>query len=387
MILSAHDERQAINQNIALSGEPIPRLEVIDDSIDAKVHVKNGHLELERLNVRISKNGSLLSMLGDANKALQQQQIILEKLVVLKLDKQKEENRTCLSVEKMQEKLAEVRSRQSALEKRNGMLKELIAKQQELLQSRMQRRKALLERSTARTARLCAELRKCEEQAEMLQQRLDDEYAELDGDKKESQRWSERDNEVISDGRSEEWFAEDELSFSPEQGQDLEGYLQRKIANHPVVIRHPENFLREKSHSCCTRDELIVGVQFGLQQHIRQYKAKNDSTKEVDLDVTDIQEEDIDKALLSEQPLLTDLVQRSKSQLLNSPTEHSKKIKKYELPNLESVIPRNIGSKRIPQRNSAVFLSPNSWRSEANSSNTKFAKIQFPVGPIGLDLQ
>jgi hypothetical protein len=387
MILSAHGERQASHEGRGLLGEQVRGPQVNDDLTDVKSHLQHGHIESDALNVRISKNSALLSTLAEANKALQRQQVILEKLVVMKLNKQKQESRTEPAVDEMLSKLAEVRSRQSALEQRNETMKQLIAKQQELLQTRMQRRKALLERSAARTASLRAELRRCEEAAQLLQQQLDDEYVELDNQNNCSQTPSQRDEEMYSDCRSEEWFAEDELSFSPEEGQDLEGYLQRRTTNDPVVIRHPENFLREKSLSCCTRDEFLVGIQSGQSQHKLQYRIKVDSAKAADLDVTDIQEEDSEKTLQSEQPSLTDLIQRSKSQLPNLPTEHSKKIKKNTLQIPEAQVSRNIGIRKLPARNPAVFSSPTSWRSEASSSASRAAKINFPIAPVGLDSQ
>lgn len=170
----------------------------------------------------ISKNNKMLSALKESNLLLQQQLQMMERLAEMKITKMKQESRRPSDRDERQAKLAEIRSTQAKLVERNATTKRLISKQQELLRKQFDARREVLQQSASRVANLRAELAAAEaHEAEIA--------AQLAAEQCEMQRHTEPSrpsgSEELSVGWNEEWFAEDERSFSAD-GADYARPLQ-----------------------------------------------------------------------------------------------------------------------------------------------------------------
>ena len=156
-------------------------------------------------------------------------------------------------LDELRDKLAQVRSTQAMLRKRNETMKHMISQHQSTVQQQLQARKELLEKSRARNDQIQATLLELDAQANLLNQELELEYAELVEENLNSRRGSvsprahggaeAKGQFPVSEvghssrpGTSEEWFAEDELEFSPERHDFTQQAVQ---CNRDFTTSHP----------------------------------------------------------------------------------------------------------------------------------------------------
>lgn len=172
----------------------------------------------------ISKNNKMLSTLKESNLLLQQQLQMMERLAEMRIAKMKQESRRPSDGDERQVKLAEIRSTQAKLVERNAVAKRLISQQQELLRKQLDARREVLQQSASRVANLRAELVAAEAQEAELAAQLAAEQCEMQGHTEPSRPSG---SEELSVGWNEEWFAEDERSFSAD-GADYARPLQCK---------------------------------------------------------------------------------------------------------------------------------------------------------------
>lgn len=128
-------------------------------------------------------------------------------------------------------KLAQVKSAQAALEQRNEKVRQTIKLQQELFLGQIEARKALLEKSAQRKQNLRTAIAACDAEVSGIEQRLAEEYTELVNENLHSRSHSGHSpaDKQQSNRVSEEWFAEDELSFAAHPDEGVYGPLQRSL--------------------------------------------------------------------------------------------------------------------------------------------------------------
>jgi len=174
------------------------------------------------------------------------------------------------------------------LAERNAAAKVLISQKQELLCKQLKARKELLQQSASRVAGIRADLTAAEAQEAELVACLADEQCVQPERTQESRPSG---SEELSGGFGEEWFAEDEQSFSAD-GHDYARPLQCKILNHAVVIRRPDFSTREKSLDSVRKPSPLFEFSRPRLGQAELAVLHKEAPKGADLDATGILEDD-----------------------------------------------------------------------------------------------
>lgn len=269
-----------------------------------------------------------------------------------------------------------MRGVQATVQQRNEKAKQLIKSQHELLLAQIEARKTLLQRSAQRKESLRQEIAACDAEVSDLGQQLEEEYTGLVNEHLHSRSGSRRsgDQKQQSNQASEEWFAEDELSFAAQPEEGIYGPLQCRRYAHQVVIRGPEQNIREKSYSCCRKQPFLHVQDWKSHRILKQQNSLKEQHKGNELDVTGIQDdEETDRAAQGEQLLLVDLLPRSKSQLRGS-TLDGFLVKKSMGSFQETEYSRLGGLRKTHNNTSGLFSSPSGWGANVKAVD----KISFP---------